>query len=385
MKQIRYALLAGIVGLTPASASAFDTTAEHAVILDFESDIVLYSKDATEPMTPASMTKIMTAYVVFERLKDGRLKPDDVFTVSEKAWREGGWASGGSTMGLSIDQKVTVADLLRGMIVQSGNDACIVLAEGISGTEDAFAEEMTTLAREIGLSTASFKNATGLYAEGHEISAIDLAKLAKLSIENFPNYYKIYAETSFEWDGIRQPNRNPLLGRVDGADGLKTGHLSQSGYGLVGSASVDGNRKIIVINGLESERARSEEAQRMMRASFREFSIATPLNSGDEVAQIPVWLGQSSTVPAIVSSDVSLAFASADRNRLKAEVIINGPISAPVEQGQELGILEISGPDGVLKTETIIAGASVEKMGLFAQAFEGLANLIAPRPSSVTE
>tara|TARA_Y100000052_G_scaffold27608_1_gene37652 strand:+ start:144 stop:1286 length:1143 start_codon:yes stop_codon:yes gene_type:complete len=371
-------ILAGCLGLTAPCAFGFETTAEHAVILDYDSNIVLYAKDAVEPMTPASMTKIMTAYVVFERLKDGRLQPDDVFTVSEKAWREGGWASGGSTMGLAIDQQVSVADLLRGMIVQSGNDACIVLAEGISGSEEAFAEEMTVRAQELGLTTASFKNSTGLYAEGHEISARDLAELARLTIENFPNYYKIYAERDFVWNDIRQPNRNPLLSRVSGADGLKTGHLSQSGYGLVGSAVNDGNRKIIVVNGLESERARAEESERMMRAAFREFSISTPLAAGDEVAQVPVWLGKERTVSAVVNSDLALAYTTSDRNRIRAELIIAEPLSAPVKEGQEIGKLEISGPDGVLKSEPVYAGTSVDKMGMFAQAFEGLANLVSP-------
>ena len=289
MKKILFpAALISILASSGATAFAYETTADHALIMDNETGIVLFEKDAENPMIPASMTKIMTAYMVFERLSDGRLSEDDTFTVSERAWREGGWASGGSTMGLAIGSEVSVIDLLRGMIVQSGNDACIVLAEGISGTEEAFASEMTARAQELGLSTASFRNATGLLAEDHEISAYDLARLADLVIQQFPEYYALYNVRDFTWSGIRQPNRNPLLSRFQGADGLKTGHLEASGYGLVGSAIVDGERRTIVINGLESESARAQEAERMMRSAFREFSVATPYAAGDALGSVPV-------------------------------------------------------------------------------------------------
>ena len=385
MKQIPFAALTLAAAIIAPSGHAFDTIADHAIILDYDSDVVLYSKDATEPMVPASMTKIMTVYMIFESLNDGRLKETDTFTVSERAWREGGWASGGSTMGLAIGQEVSIRDLIRGIIVQSGNDACIVAAEGISGTEEAFAEEMTTRAQELGLKTASFKNSTGLFADGHEISALDLAHLAKLTIENFPDYYGVYAEEDFTWNDITQPNRNPLIYRYDGADGLKTGHLSQSGYGLVGSAITDGERRIIVVNGLENERVRAEESERMMRAAFREFSVTTPYSAGETVGEVPVWLGKSRTVSTIVNSDMKLAYPSSDRNRLKAEIVMDGPLPAPVSEGDQIGYLVISGPDGELKRQPVFAQQSVAKMGLLDRAFEGLANMVDPSSSNSGE
>ncbi|MEO1407744.1 MAG: D-alanyl-D-alanine carboxypeptidase family protein, partial [Pseudomonadota bacterium] len=226
-------LAAIVVKLTAASqVPLIQTDATHAAIIDHDTGTVLFEKNGHEPMIPASMTKMMTAQVVFDRLARGEISLSDRLVTSERAWREGGWASGGSTMGLQIGDDPTVEELLRGVIVLSGNDACIVLAEGLSGSEDAFAAEMTALAQSLGLSSATFKNSTGLDAEGHRISAVDLAKLAQMQIAQFPDYYAFYNERSYEWRNISQPNRNPLLGRVDGVDGLKTGHLSVSGYGL---------------------------------------------------------------------------------------------------------------------------------------------------------
>ena len=228
--------------LSPFSALAdsLNTKAEYAYIMDAGTGLTLYSKRGEEPMVPASMTKIMTAHMVFDLLRQGRLSLDDEFVVSEKAWREGGTTSGGSTMFLEVGSKVRVEDLLRGVIIQSGNDACIVLAEGISGSEDAFAASMTQRAHELGLTSAHFKNSTGLYDPEHVISAADLAKLAYLTINEFPEFYKLYAETEFTWNAIRQPNRIPLLGEVEGADGLKTGHLEISGFGLSRTKSARG-------------------------------------------------------------------------------------------------------------------------------------------------
>ena len=382
MKKILFpAVLISVLASAGTSASAYETEADHALILDNETGIVLFEKEAESPMIPASMTKIMTAYMVFERLSDGRLSVDDTFTVSERAWREGGWASGGSTMGLAIGEDVSVMDLLHGMIVQSGNDACIVLAEGISGTEEAFAIEMTSTAQELGLSTASFKNATGLLAEDHEISAYDLARLSDMVIQRFPEYYAIYNVRDFTWSGIRQPNRNPLLSRFQGADGLKTGHLEASGYGLVGSAVVDGTRRTIVINGMESETARAQEAERIMRSAFREFSVATPYSAGDEIGAVSVWLGSDDTVGLVVDQDVQLGFENANRRDLKAEIVLPATISAPVTAGDVVGSLMITDGEIVLAEYPVSAAESVSRKGLVARAFEGLATLIAPSAS----
>ena len=382
MKKILFpAVLISVLASAGTSASAYETEADHALILDNETGIVLFEKEAESPMIPASMTKIMTAYMVFERLSDGRLSVDDTFTVSERAWREGGWASGGSTMGLAIGEDVSVMDLLHGMIVQSGNDACIVLAEGISGTEEAFAIEMTSTAQELGLSTASFKNATGLLAEDHEISAYDLARLSDMVIQRFPEYYAIYNVRDFTWSGIRQPNRNPLLSRFQGADGLKTGHLEASGYGLVGSAVVDGTRRTIVINGMDSETARAQDAERIMRSAFREFSVATPYSAGDEIGAVSVWLGSDDTVGLVVDQDVQLGFENANRRDLKAEIVLPASISAPVTAGDVVGSLMITDGEIVLAEYPVSAAESVSRKGLVARAFEGLATLIAPSAS----
>lgn len=380
MKQISSVILSLCAGVCAAfPAAAFETTAAQAIIVDHETGVVLYSHNADEPMVPASMTKIMTAYMVFERLADGRLQPDDTFTVSERAWREGGWASGGSTMGLAIGEEVSVMDLLHGIIVQSGNDACIVVAEGIAGSEEAFAQLMTARARELGLDSAEFHNATGLYSEGHEISAHDLATLAQLTIENFPDYYEIYSVPAFEWGGIRQPNRNPLLSRFQGADGMKTGHLSASGYGLVGSAIENGVRRNIVINGLESETERAREAERIMRSAFREFSIATPFSAGDALADVPVWLGTEPTVSVVLTNDVTIAFASAERNNLRAEIVLTETVSAPVSEGDIIGQLEVSNRDALIGVYPVAAATGVSRAGLLARAIEGLSQKILPQ------
>jgi len=224
-------------------------------------------------MPPASMTKIMTAFMVFEALESGQITMDTTFPVSEEAWRRGGVKSGSSTMFLKLNSEVRVEDLLRGVIIQSGNDACIVLAEGLAGSESAFAAHMTTRARELGLNSATFLNATGWPDEGHEISALDLAKLADMMIRRFPQHYSLYSERSFTWNKIKQDNRNPLLGPFTGADGLKTGHTSVSGYGLVGSAERDGQRRIIVLNGTDSKRARRNTAISLMNAAFTQFKV----------------------------------------------------------------------------------------------------------------
>ena len=385
MKKILTSLFASASTLCLAqSAHGYETLAEHALIMDAETDVVLYAHDAMKPMIPASMTKIMTAYMVFDRLSDGRLSMDDTFRVSQRAWEEGGWASGGSTMGLAIGEEVKVSDLLRGMLVQSGNDACIVLAEGISGSEEAFAADMTTTAQELGLTTASFKNATGLLADGHEISAYDLARLADLTIEKFPDLYPIYAEPAFTWAGIRQPNRNPLLSRMTGADGLKTGHLDESGYGLVGTALIDNERRIVVINGMASERARAEESERILRAAFREFSIVEPFDSGDVIATLPVWLGKSDIVNATIDQDLAFGIQTSERNNIKAVVFIPETLRAPVEKGQKIGVLKVSGLGGGDQEIPLFAQDTVKKSGIFKRALSGLGQLLTPRGSQET-
>ncbi len=355
-----------------ADADVLNTKADYAYIMDADTGLELYSKDGEVPLIPASMTKIMTAYIVFERIRDGRLSLEDEFVVSERAWREGGAASGGSTMFLELGSKVSVADLLRGIIIQSGNDACIVVAENISGSQEAFAEEMTRRAHELGLDSARFENATGLYSDNHRISAADLAKLAYLTITDFPEFYSIYNEKEFTWNGIRQPNRNPLLGEVKGADGLKTGHLDISGYGLVGSAVRDGKRRIIVLNGMESKADRASEARRVMRAAFVDFKIVEVVQPDQIVGEVDVFLGSKKTAK-LKATELMKAALHADSIRdIKVEVVYDGPLKAPLIEGDVVGKIIVSGPGMKDVVSDAVLAETVDKMGFFQRVLVGM-------------
>ena len=380
MRQLFSLIVFFILPLLPVHAqlddSLIQTDAEYAVIMDFDTGNVLYSKDGDTPMIPASMTKMMTVQVIFNRLASGELKLSDRFLTSENAWRKGGFASGGSTMGLAIGDEPTVEELLRGIIVLSGNDACIVVAEGLSGTEALFAEEMTAVARELGLSSATFKNATGLDEDGHRISAIDLAKLAKIQIEQFPEYYSFYNETAYEWNGIRQTNRNPLLGKVDGVDGLKTGHLSASGYGVTISGERDAKRRIIVLNGLESQARRAQESDRMFRIAFTAFDTKTVDKTAEPIADLPVWLGVQRTVPVTMKTAITFSGHKRALQDVKTEIVYDGPLEAPIKAGTEIGRLVFTVP-GQLPVETpLVTMDSVEKLGFMGRVFEGLNRLM---------
>ena len=355
-----------------AHADVMTTDADFAYIMDADTGTTLYSKNGETPMVPASMTKLMTVHIVLERIRDGRLSLDDEFTVSENAWRKGGSSSGGSTMFLEPRSKVRIEDLLRGVIIQSGNDACITIAEGISGSEEAFADLMTQRAHELGLATASFKNSTGLYVEDHVISAMDLARLARMTINDFPEFYSLYSETDFTWNGIKQPNRNPLLGEVEGADGLKTGHLDISGYGLVGSAVRDGERRIIVLNGLNSISERASEAQRVMRAAFVDFRTFTFADAGAVVGQADVWMGEQDKVDLTVDETLTGIVHLDSARQVRIFVEYKGPLHAPVAAGQVVGDLVVEAPGLDTIRVPLKAKDAVAKKGLVARALVGL-------------
>ena len=351
--------------------TGFQTDAPHAVIVDAESGEVLFEKDARIPMAPASMTKIMTADIIFEALKDGTLSPDTEFTVSEDAWRRGGWASGSSTMSLEVGSKASVMNLLKGVIIQSGNDACIVLAEALAGSEDAFSERMTQRARSMGLNSATFRNATGWPHPEHEISALDLAKLAQQQIKNYPEYYPLYAERNFTWNGIKQGNRNPLLGRVTGADGMKTGATEASGYGLVGSAIRGEDRRIIVINGLESQSERRDTAIKLMEAAFSQFRVYDLHAQGEVLGEIEVYMGKVQTVGVALTQNIRKGFPIADRKRVKSEIIYTSA-KAPIAKGDVVAQLKISLPDRPDATYDLVATSDVKRKGLLSRAWTGL-------------
>ena len=358
------------------SAPIIETDAEQAVILDFETGSVLFAKNGDMLMTPASMTKMMTAQVVFDRLKRGEIGLTDTFTTSENAWRKGGWQSGGSTMGLAIDDEPTVEELLRGVIVLSGNDACIVLAEGLSGSEEAFAREMTALARDLGLETATFENATGLYGDNHRISAIDLAQLAKIQIEQFPEFYAFYNERSYEWRGISQPNRNPLLGKISGVDGLKTGHLEVSGYGLTASGVQNGQRRVVVVNGLESEARRAQESERLMRLAFTAFESRVIEPSTEPIAELPVWMGVQRSVPVGLEAPLVVSGHKRAFDGMKTEIVFDGPLEAPIAVGSRIGEVVITLPGQAPVRTGVVALRDVLELGYFGRVVEGLNQML---------
>ncbi len=281
----------------PRTAAAFETLAREAILVDMTTGAVLFEKNADTPMPPASMSKIMTAYLLFTKLRDGKIKLDDTLPVTENAWRKGGCVSDGSTMCLKLDERAKVEDLIRGVIIQSGNDACIVIAEGVAGSEEAYVAEMNKLAKEIGLKDSVFRNVTGLPDSGHVMTARDLTVLARRLITDFPQYYDYYSEKSFTYNGIKQGNRNPLLYKNIGADGLKTGHTKEAGYGLTASAKQGDRRLIMVVTGLPSMQARAEESERLMDYGFRTFENVALLKAGDTVETAQVWLGKQDTVP----------------------------------------------------------------------------------------
>jgi D-alanyl-D-alanine carboxypeptidase (penicillin-binding protein 5/6) len=351
--------LAALSGLSGTTALAqVDTTAKHAIMIDMTTDSIILEKDADVPMPPASMSKLMTIFMVFERLKSGKLSLNDRFLVSRKAWRKGG-----SKMFVMVNTRVSVEELLRGIIIQSGNDACVVIAEGISGSEDAFAMLMTRRAKEIGLANSSFKNATGWPAEGHYMSARDIATLSIKLIRDFPEYYSIFAETEYTYGGIRQGNRNPLLYKGFGADGLKTGHTEASGYGLASSVERNGRRLVLVVNGLGSMRARSSESARLMDWGFRETASYALFKKGEEVDTADIWLGEAPQVKLLAGSDLVLTMPRSARRDMKVKAIYRNPIQAPVAAGAAIGRVQIVSPGRKTVEIPLVAANAVERLG----------------------
>jgi D-alanyl-D-alanine carboxypeptidase (penicillin-binding protein 5/6) len=353
------------------AADPLNTSATYAFIMDGDTGLPLYSKGGDEMIVPASMSKLMLYYIVFERIKEGRLKLDTEFTVSEHAWRTGGAGTDGSTMFLPVNAHVTVDDLLHGAIIVSGNDACIALAEGIAGSEENYAREATAKAKELGID-ATYANASGLDAPGERMSAHAIATLAYKIIHEFPQYYPIFSQTSFTYNKITQPNRNPLLKELPGADGVKTGHLEVSGYGLVGSAVQDGKRRIIVLQGLASETERKKEGPRVMRSAFADFKSAKLVDKGAQVATAQVWLGEEKSVPLIATQEASAGLHISSMKAVKSQVVFKAPLYAPVKQGDIVGDLIISAPGTKDIHIPVAAGKSVNQLGLIGKAMAGL-------------
>jgi D-alanyl-D-alanine carboxypeptidase (penicillin-binding protein 5/6) len=346
-----------------AQEDVVTTPAKFAVIMDYETGAILFEKDADTPTPPASMSKLMTVAIVLERLKSGQLKPTDEFSVSEKAWSE----REGSSMWVRVGARIPVIDLLRGIIIQSGNDACIVVAENISGTEEAFAELMTKKAREWGLNNSTFGNSHGKPHPKQLMSMRDIALLSRKIIRDHPDYFKIYAERDFTWEGIKQPNRNPLLGNFPGADGLKTGHTEEAGYGLAGTAKQDGVRRIVVFHGMTSEKDRGVEAQRLMRIAFNDFTNKVLYKPGAVVGDALVFKGVEKTVPLVAKEEVSAILHRSIADEVKATVIYEGPVKAPVAAEQEIGFLRVATPGGDVREYPLYAGKAVKEIGVFGK------------------
>ncbi|KQS82426.1 D-alanyl-D-alanine carboxypeptidase [Methylobacterium sp. Leaf361] len=357
-------------GLAAAAAQTFQTAAPHAILIDADSGSVLFEKAADERFSPASMAKLMTTDIVFEALKSGRLSMDTEFTVTEDAWKRGGAGGGGSSMFAQVNSRIKMADLLRGLIVQSGNDAAITIAENMAGSEEAFAGLMNQRAKEIGLTNSTFRNATGYSAPDQKVTARDMAKLALHIIDTYPDYYKIFAEKEFTWNKIRQQNRNPLLALDIGADGLKTGYLEESGYALTGSAVQNGQRLVLVVSGLKTARDRASESRKLMEWGFRAFEPRQVFAPGETVAEASVFGGQSGSVPLVAKKPVRVLLPRGSSDRVSARAIYTGPLIAPVEEGQRVGILRVQRGDTVALDQPLFAGAAVEPGTLSQRAMD---------------
>ena len=366
-------MAAGPIATT--QAADIDSSAEFAFVTDFASGKVLMEKEPDALMKPASMAKIMTVYIAFQRIADGSLSLDDTFLISEKAWRKGG-----SKTFVEVGKQVSVRDLLYGIVVQSGNDAAIAIAEGISGTEDGFAEEMNYVARGLGMSNTVFRNSTGWpdpeqFTTARDLNILATALIRDFPVDEFPELYPMFAEKNYTYNGIKQGNRNPLVYGTQGADGLKTGHTEESGYGLVGSAIRDGQRVVMVLNGMQSMKQRSSESRRLMDLMFREFKLYRFYGQDEAVDRANVWLGTQNKVNLVLKEPLELVLARSDRRKLKVSVQWTDPVPAPIKAGQTVGTLVLELPSGKTSYE-LLAADDVAALGMFDRVGEALKYLI---------
>lgn len=362
---IRFLFIAILFAGFPSLADARqDTTAKQAYIVDYETGQVLIDKEAVKQMPTSSMSKVMTMYMVFDALKNDIIDLNTKFTVSEKAW-----AKGGSKMFVKDGSKVKVSDLIRGVIVQSGNDATIVLAEGLSNNEDKFAQAMTAKAKELGMENSNFMNASGWPDPDHYSTPEDLTILARRMIEDFPEYYRFYSEKEFTYNAIKQANRNPLLYRDIGADGLKTGHTTVGGYGLMGTAKKDDRRVIMVLNGMDSEKERAEEGARLIEWALNNFINKTILKKGADIETAAVAMGKTQDVALTVKEDIKMTIPKGGQDKIKFEVVYQAPLIAPIQAGDEVASIKVTIPDQAPVMFPLFAKESVEELGFFKKTF----------------
>jgi len=351
-------------------------SAPHAILIEAEQGSVLYERNPDVLVYPASLAKLMTAEYVFHQLKIGKIKLTDEFRVSEYAWRKGGAPSHTSTMFAKLHSMVSVDDLLHGMIIQSANDACIVLAEGLAGNEGSFGGLLTKRAREIGLTKSTFTNSNGLPDPGEQVTARELAMLARHIILTYPNFYKLFGEKDFTWNKIHQYNRNPLLGMSIGADGLKTGYTKEAGYGLVGSAVQNGLRLIVVVNGDKTAKERAADGKKLLEWGFRNFEARTLFAKGQVLGSAKVYGGAVGHVPLKASAPVRLMVQKAGGDRLIARIVYTGPVPAPVKEGRPIGAVKVWRNDNVVLEMPLHAAASVGKGNLPQRAFDAVTELV---------
>ena len=366
-----FALAAGSL----SSTADFESKAPYAILLDYESGTVIYQKNADEPIEPASMAKLMMLAVVFDQLKTGRIHLDDQFYISEHAWRDGGAASGSSTMFAKLHSQVPVQDLLYGAIVQSGNDAAIALAEGIAGSESTFANIENQMSAKIGLTNSHWTNASGLPDPNLHTTARDLANLARYLIKTYPEYYHIFAEKEFTWNGIKQPNRNSLLEMGIGVDGLKTGHSEESGYGSVVSTTDGGRRLIGVLSGLKTMAERAEEGRKLLNWGTRSFEEVSAFPKGKIVGYANVYGGKQSTVGLVGQSDINLFVPKGRNDCPTATISYTGPLRPPVQQGDQVAQLQVMCEGQVIQTVPLFAADSVQEGGFMNKAMAALKQL----------
>ena len=362
------ALFLLLAAAVPAAAE-ITTSGNHAILMDAATGQVLWAKDAFTPMPPASMSKLMTIEMLFQRIKDGRIKLSDTFPVSERAWRE----RSGSECFVNVGDRMSAENLIQCIIVVSGNDSTIVVAEALGGTVEGFVGMMNSRARELGLTQSHFVNPDGLdVPPGQAMSALDLAKLARHIVVDYPSLYHFFGEKDFIWSNIHQPNRNPVLFNTPGADGLKTGHIEASGYGLVASAQRDGRRIILVVNGLHSEKERADEGAHLLEIGFREFRRYDLFKPGDTVATADVFGGAEKTVPLTVKAPVAITLQVDSRPGMKVSVKYTAPLKAPLAQSQQVGALVIAAPDFPGLTVPLYPAHPMERIGIIGRMFLGL-------------
>ena len=361
------------------SSYSIEIKAPSVILQDYLSKEILYEKDADREIYPASMTKIMTSIIAFEMLKNGDLNLDDKFLVSEKAWKLS--TAGYSSMFIMVGDEVSVEDLLRGIIVASGNDACIALAEGIAGSEEEFAILMTSKAKEMGMNNTNFSNSSGINDPDNYSTLKDILIMSNYLIENFPNYYTYFSETEFTWDRtggdpITQGNRNPLLYKNIGADGIKTGYLAVEKYSLASSVERGGRRLIAVASGFKTKNDRSKESMKLHMWGFTNFDTLQISKQGEDFTEFDVWLGKKNTVKGYVKNDIYKTFKKARKRDIKAIASYNGPIPAPIKKGQEIGLLKIFFKNELIDEHKIFASEDIKKVNLFSRIIKSINYLI---------